>query len=122
MAPRTRSLLDLRFQQFGAYLVLGKGKTTAHGPFWICQCQCNQQVEIHHDALVEGRATHCGCAFGLLPGGKVRVNWVGRHVGQSLALIVVAMPSPGFAMKNTSPMPGTMTPTSSIARSTCLCT
>jgi len=86
MAPRTRSLLDLRFQQFGAYLVLGKGKTTAHGPFWICQCQCNQQVEIHHDALVEGRATHCGCAFGLLPGGKVRVNWVGRHVGQSLVL------------------------------------
>jgi hypothetical protein len=55
--------LDLQFHPFGAYFVLGKGKTTAHGQFWICQCACNKQVEIHADALIDGRATSCGCTY-----------------------------------------------------------
>ena len=56
-------VLDLRFQSFGQYLVLGKGHKTKHGQFWICQCACNQQAEIHEAALVEGRATSCGCDY-----------------------------------------------------------
>jgi len=60
---KTPSVLDLRFQSFGQYLVLGKGKKTKHGQFWVCQCACNMQAEIHEAALVDGRATSCGCDY-----------------------------------------------------------
>ena len=60
---KTSGALDLRFQSFGQYLVLGKGQKTKHGQFWVCQCACNQQAEIHEAALVEGRAKSCGCDF-----------------------------------------------------------
>jgi len=60
---KTPSVLDLRFQSFGQYLVLGKGKKTKHGQFWVCQCACNQQAEIHEAALLEGRAKSCGCDY-----------------------------------------------------------
>lgn len=66
-APR-RNALDLQFQQFGLYYVLGKGQQTAHGQFWICECQGPRHeqrvhVQIHEAALIEGRATGCGCEY-----------------------------------------------------------
>jgi len=65
VATKKATGLDLRFQSFGQWCVLGKGKKTAHGQFWICQCQggCqpSTQAQIHEAALVEGRAQSCGC-------------------------------------------------------------
>jgi hypothetical protein len=71
----TTHSLNLQFQQLGLYYVLGKGQQTAHGQFWICECQGQRheqsmQVQIHEAALVEGRALGCGCTY---------VDKLGRH-------------------------------------------
>jgi hypothetical protein len=53
--------MDLRFQTFGQWLVLGKATGKGKEQFWVCQCSCNAMAEIHQDALLEGRARDCGC-------------------------------------------------------------
>src|SRR5262245_12783859 len=53
--------VDLRFQTFGQWLVLGKATGKGKEQLWVCQCSCNRMAEIHEDALTEGRARDCGC-------------------------------------------------------------
>jgi hypothetical protein len=89
--------LDLRFQPFHAYLVLGKGKHTAHGQFWVCQCQCNTQVELHQEALVDGRAMSCGCDYRDRRGQPHSAyrDLTGQQFGQYLVLGRDQTPHPG---------------------------
>jgi hypothetical protein len=86
--------LDLTQQEFGRYLVLGKGKRTAHGQFWVCQCGCARPsgtVELQEDALLDGRAQDCGCEdrvpSGPRAGSRTRLkNLVGQQFGRRLVL------------------------------------
>lgn len=79
--------LDLRFQQLGRWFVLGKGQKTGHGQFWICQCVCNTQAQIHEAALVEGRAQSCGCDYVNMRGQRRPIDWlVGQQHGKWLVL------------------------------------
>ena len=80
--------LDLRLQEFGKWRVVRKGQDTAHGRFWVCHCACSlETVELHEDALVEGRTKSCGCDYVDL-GGRRRpqVDYVGRQMGNRLVL------------------------------------
>ena len=56
--------MDLRFQTFGDWLVLGKAAGNDQEPAWICQCACNTTAAIDEQALLDGRARGCGCQRG----------------------------------------------------------
>lgn len=52
--------LDLRFQEFGLWQVLGS--VSGQAEMWLCQCACGKSTrELHQDALLEGGARSCGC-------------------------------------------------------------
>lgn len=52
--------VDLRFQEFGLWQVLGR--VPGQPEMWLCQCACGQATqELHQDALLEGGARSCGC-------------------------------------------------------------
>lgn len=55
--------IDLRFQQFGLWYVLGKAPGQQQLSMWLCQCACGTQAALHADALLEGRARSCGCDY-----------------------------------------------------------
>jgi hypothetical protein len=73
--------MDLRFQTFGQWLVLGKATGKGKEHFWVCQCSCNIMAEIHGDALLEGRARSCGCQ---IPSGRKDIT--GQQFGAWLVL------------------------------------
>ena len=53
-------VLDLRFQEFGLWQVLGP--VPGQPEMWLCQCACGQRIHaLHQDALLEGGARSCGC-------------------------------------------------------------
>src|SRR5262245_45007398 len=73
--------MDLRFQSFGDWLVLGKAAGNDQEPAWICQCACNTTAAIDEQALLEGRARGCGCQRGTGFQGLT-----GQHFGAWLVL------------------------------------
>ena len=84
--------LDLTEQSFQHWRVLGKGKKTGHGQFWVCQCWggCvpKTTAEIHADALLEGRATSCGCNYITAHGRRRAIaDLVGRQMGKRLVML-----------------------------------
>lgn len=86
--------VDLSFQQYQQWYVLGKGRLTPHGQLWICECQAGcfpkGQAEIQADALLEGRAQHCGCQYrarhGRKPSGRRYSDFTGQVFGSWLVL------------------------------------
>jgi plasmid maintenance system antidote protein VapI len=81
--------VDLRNQPFGRWLVLGKGRRTGHGQFWICSCTCRPavHVELLDAALLDNWTRSCGCAYVRLDGiTQPRRDKVGQQVGHRLVL------------------------------------
>lgn len=56
--PKT---LDLTNYQFGKLKVLHKTKSSKHGYYWLCQCNCGNKVEVLGSNLKNGNTKSCGC-------------------------------------------------------------
>lgn len=54
--------LDLTGQRFG-YLVACKmyRQSDHYGKYWICKCDCGNEVAIRASHLKSGHSTSCGC-------------------------------------------------------------
>ena len=80
-----KTVRDLQFQDFGRLTVLGKVSPTAHGPSWLCQCQCGMQAILCEVVLAEERVRSCGCDR---TSRWLRQGWdlTGRLFGQWLVL------------------------------------
>lgn len=53
--------INLINQRFGKLLVLSKEKTSPHGYYWLCQCDCGKKVSILGANLRNGNTKSCGC-------------------------------------------------------------
>jgi hypothetical protein len=55
---------DLKGQQFGLWIVQGKGEPVGvrRRPVWICRCSCGTIKPVRPEALLNGRSKSCGCA------------------------------------------------------------
>ena len=53
--------IDLTGQRFGKLLVLKYTKTEKNVAYWLCQCDCGNQIEISSHSLVTGNTQSCGC-------------------------------------------------------------
>lgn len=54
-------ILDLTNYQFGKLKVLYKTKSSKHGYYWLCQCECGNKVEVLGTNLKSGNTKSCGC-------------------------------------------------------------
>lgn len=54
-------ILDLTNSQFGKLKVLYRTKSSKHGYYWLCQCDCGNRVEVLGYNLKSGNTTSCGC-------------------------------------------------------------
>ena len=53
---------DLTGQKFGRLTVLKKGKIDKNGhAYWICLCECGNQVEVAGTNIIRGLTQSCGC-------------------------------------------------------------
>jgi len=57
---RGGGLVELTGQQFGKWLVLGRGEKRRH---WLCRCSCEKKTEreVHASSLKIGLSISCGC-------------------------------------------------------------
>ena len=60
-----RPAIDFTGQRFSRLLVLGRDVTKPSGAgksaYWLCQCDCGNQVSIRSDKLKNGITQSCGC-------------------------------------------------------------
>lgn len=55
---------DLTNQRFGNLVVLSLGDKSnrGKGSFWLCQCDCGSQCQVHGSKLKSGHTSSCGCS------------------------------------------------------------
>lgn len=54
--------IDLLHKQFCRLSVTGLApKTNGRGRYWICQCECGNEVKVASDKLISGHTRSCGC-------------------------------------------------------------
>lgn len=56
-----KQLINLTGQRFGSLMVTGRSarKTKWGGTYWICLCDCGNEVVVRSDNLRRGRTTQC---------------------------------------------------------------
>lgn len=54
-------ILDLTNYQFGKLKVLYRTKSSKHGYYWLCWCECGNKVEVLGTNLKNGNTKSCGC-------------------------------------------------------------
>ena len=71
-------LIDLIDKEFGRLFVLGRAENDAWGAaYWICACECGNQIITHGNSLRRGRTKSCGCLHKdiiSLPDGEAAFN------------------------------------------------
>lgn len=48
-------------QKFGYLTVLKKTKTSKHGYYYLCKCECGNEIEVLRYSLTNGKTRSCGC-------------------------------------------------------------
>lgn len=59
--PKKNNLINKRF---GNLVALYQTKSSSHGYYWLCQCDCGRQKEILGNNLISGNTKSCGCQKG----------------------------------------------------------
>lgn len=78
------SLLNQRFDRL---LVIQKGKLDSNGHrYWICQCDCGNQVEVNGDNLRRKLTRSCGCLHRELMSQCMSEDITGQRFGKLIAL------------------------------------
>lgn len=55
-------LIDRQGERFGRLLVVAEGRiANRRRSYWICRCDCGNEVEVRTDSLTSGKTTSCGC-------------------------------------------------------------
>ena len=55
---------DLTNQRFGNLIAIKRTKSSSHGYYWLCQCDCGKQKEILGTNLTSQNTKSCGCQIG----------------------------------------------------------
>lgn len=55
------SFRDLTGQRFGRLTVTGRAPNRARHIYWLCRCDCGNEVTVRADGLTRGATTSCGC-------------------------------------------------------------
>jgi len=105
----SRHAIDLTGQKFGRLTVKKLHSTTAHGAWWVCQCECGQETLGLASNLKCGGKKSCGCLRREAPHCKrrgpeylaLRQQW--RTLREIAAACGVSPQSVYFALKK---MPG----------------
>ena len=55
-------IIDLTNKKFNFLLVIGKSKKKTHyGQYWLCKCDCGNEIEVLGTNLTHNRVLSCGC-------------------------------------------------------------
>jgi hypothetical protein len=54
-----RRLIDLTGERFGKWVVLKKSLNKGTVPFWLCKCDCGNEVEVRGQSLRNGKSKQC---------------------------------------------------------------
>lgn len=60
-------IIDLSNQRFGNLVAIKRTKSSSHGYYWLCQCDCGQYKEILGSNLISQNTKSCGCQRGKNP-------------------------------------------------------
>ena len=69
---------DLTGQKFGRLEVVKRAENRGGQVYWLCKCDCGDEIEVRGVSLKNGDTTSCGCIR--------RRNWIGERFGR---LVVV---------------------------------
>ena len=56
-----RPINNLRGQMFGRLLAAKVARTQGNGAYWLCYCECGEEVEVRSWYLTAGKIKSCGC-------------------------------------------------------------
>ena len=55
------TLIDIRGQRFGLWLVVGTYTRVGNKTLWLCRCDCGTERRVNAAELRNGKSTNCGC-------------------------------------------------------------
>ena len=62
---RTLDTTSLLNQRFGRLIVIERDLSKPHGhgydPYWICKCECGNEISVRAPSLRKGTTQSCGC-------------------------------------------------------------
>lgn len=57
----SRKVIDLTGQVFGRLTVIKRAENRGKIVYWLCRCECGNEVEVRGNHLKDGKIKSCGC-------------------------------------------------------------